>query len=63
MIIKKLVKLKVILNQCPDVTLHLDNISILKSLIISQLNHLFITMPNPSDIKTLNKLFCLYFEW
>ena len=55
---KKLVKLKEMIKtwSCRSLT-PLGRITIIKSLLISQFNHLFISLPNPSEkfIKTLNQ--------
>ena len=56
---KKLVKIKTIIEQWKKRNLTpIGRITLIKSLLISQLNHLFITLPNPpvSVIKDLNKL-------
>ena len=56
---KKLIKLKSVINDWKKRNLTpVGRIHVIKSLIISQFNHLFIALPNPSDnfIKNLNTL-------
>ena len=56
---KKLVKIKSLLNSWKKrILTPIGKIAVSKSLIISQLNHLFMSLPNPNEnfIKELNKL-------
>lgn len=56
---KKLVKIKEIINQWNKRhTTPIGRITLIKSLIISQMNHLFISLPTPSSkfIKDLNEI-------
>lgn len=56
---KKLVKIKGIIEQWKRRNLTpIGKITLIKSLIVSQLNHLFITLPNPNEktIKQLNDI-------
>ena len=56
---KKLVKLKTILNNWSKRYLTpIGKITVVKSLLISQFNHFFISLPNPSEnfMKTLNNI-------
>lgn len=59
---KKLVKIKEIINQWnKGHTTPIGRITLIKSLIISQMNHLFISLSTPSSkfIKDLNEIFSL----
>ena len=61
---KKLVKIKSIIEQWSKRNLNLiGKLCIIKTLLISQLSHLFISLPNPPENTLISLLKCILFNF